>query len=365
MSFLIQKTKLDFGTTEIENIFLNIFMPTANGTFVKVYLMGYKFAKDNDPAISITNKLLSKHLDIPLSDVLDAWDYWEKKEIIEKIKIDSDNQSKDNYGVEFKNLTELYISKNYLNPEKKSNFEEKSEIETSTVSKSNSTIDDLIALSKNKYISDMFKEIDYINRRPLSHSERIKVIDWIKDFNFDTDIIIKAFFISSEKKGKATINYVGGILRNWFDMDITNIEDLNKYLKKNDVRNYNYNIIKESLGANSLNPTLPEKKTIDIWFDKWNFSIDMILEACNRSTNTINPSINYINGILNSWHEKGLKTLEDLKKDVKNKNNDKSDLKVPKKNYSTKFHNFENTSLNYSKNEINDIIAKIKSKDKS
>lgn len=359
MSFLIEKTKLDFGSTLIENIFLNIFMPTANGTFVKVYLMGYKFAKDNDPNITITNKLISKHLNIPLSDVLDAWDYWEEKGIIIKIKLDPSENSIDNYGVEFKNLTELYINNNYVN----NNSSEKKEpiSENTTKSSPASTIDDLIALTKNKYISDMFKEIDYINRRPLSHPERIKVIDWIKDYNFDTDIIMKAFFIASEKKGKANINYVGGILMNWIDIGITNIDDLNIHLKNTDERNYDYNIIKKSLGANSLNPTMPEKKTIDIWFDKWNFSIDMILEACNRSTNTINPSINYINGILSSWYEKGFKTLDDLKNDVKPTVN--TQPKESKPNYNTKFHNFKNTSLNYNKNEINNIIAKIKAKD--
>ena len=45
--FLLENNKYDLGETSIENIFINDFMPGANGEFVKVYLLGYKFAKEN------------------------------------------------------------------------------------------------------------------------------------------------------------------------------------------------------------------------------------------------------------------------------------------------------------------------------
>ncbi len=37
-----KKTEKDLGYTIIENIFINDFMPSADGAFVKVYLMGLK-----------------------------------------------------------------------------------------------------------------------------------------------------------------------------------------------------------------------------------------------------------------------------------------------------------------------------------
>ena len=65
--FLLEKNKYDLGETSIENIFLNDFMPGANGEFVKVYLLGYKFAKEG--RTGITSENLADYLGIPESDV--------------------------------------------------------------------------------------------------------------------------------------------------------------------------------------------------------------------------------------------------------------------------------------------------------
>ena len=79
MSFILETTDMDLGDTPIENIFINDFMPMANGTYVKVYLLGYKYAHDKDDKIEVTNQTIAKHLEISLDDVLRAWDFWEKK----------------------------------------------------------------------------------------------------------------------------------------------------------------------------------------------------------------------------------------------------------------------------------------------
>lgn len=41
MYFIFQEMQIDLGDTPIENIFINDYMPQADGTYVKVYLMGY------------------------------------------------------------------------------------------------------------------------------------------------------------------------------------------------------------------------------------------------------------------------------------------------------------------------------------
>ncbi|MFR9069564.1 MAG: DnaD domain protein, partial [Paraclostridium sp.] len=86
-----------------------------------------------------------------------------------------------------------------------------------------------------------------------------------------------------------------------------------------------------------------------------------------KSKNISNPSISYINGIVKSWNEKNIKTLEDLRKsedEFKRKSElKKADLKLnnttnsTSKDYNkTKFHNFEETFTNYSSEELEKII---------
>ena len=99
--FLLEKNKYDLGETSIENIFINDFMPAANGEFVKVYLLGYKFAKENRSDINDEN--IADYLGILESDVRRAWDYWKKMGIVEI----------EDGKVKFVNLKELYIKNVY------------------------------------------------------------------------------------------------------------------------------------------------------------------------------------------------------------------------------------------------------------
>lgn len=109
--FRIKEPNLDFGHTAIENIFINDFMPMANGVQLKVYLTGYKFAKEQNKTLEVTNTTIAKHLNIPLSDVLSAWDFWENKNVIVKHP-KSDAVDVTDFDVEFLSLIQLYIDKN-------------------------------------------------------------------------------------------------------------------------------------------------------------------------------------------------------------------------------------------------------------
>ena len=106
MYFILQEMQIELGDTPIDNIFINDYMPQAEGTYVKVYLMGYKCARDR---LDFNNETLAKNLKLPLADVLNAWNYWESEGIV--IKHETDDEY--NYAVEFVNLKQYYMDKVY------------------------------------------------------------------------------------------------------------------------------------------------------------------------------------------------------------------------------------------------------------
>jgi hypothetical protein len=57
MYFILEEMQYELGDTPIDNIFINDYMPDADGTYVKVYLMGYKWAKERQ---SFNNETLAK-----------------------------------------------------------------------------------------------------------------------------------------------------------------------------------------------------------------------------------------------------------------------------------------------------------------
>lgn len=350
MNFMLETTEIDLGDTPIENIFINDFMPMANGTFVKVYLLGYKYAHDNDREIIVDNNTIAKHLDIPLTDVLNAWDFWEKKGIIEKIYTDEENKFE--YKVKFLNLKQLYIKNNYKI------FTHQEE----TASRSYScTVEDLIDANQIPTINQMFNNIDYIMRRPLYPNEKQKVLEWIHNYNMNPDIIEKAFFYGIEKKGKRNINYIGGIIRNWYDQGITNIEAYQEYLRKNDEKYFRYERVMKYLGNVNRIPTESERKVIDKWFQKYGFSMDLVLKGCENSKKTANPSISYIDGILTSWYEKGIKTVDEIEE--KDKRPEKVEITrnnrtSTRKSLPNKFHNFQQRTKKYTAEELEEIARR-------
>lgn len=354
MDFTIETTDMDLGDTAIENIFINDYMPMANGTYVKVYLLGYKYAQDKDSEIDVDNETISKHLDIPLTDVLNAWDFWKDKGIIKKTKKDADN--KFDYKVEFLNLKQLYIRNNYKIV---NNIDEES---SNTYV---SSVEDLVDANHVPAINKMFNSIDYTMRRQLVPNEKKKILEWVHNYNMNPDIIEKAFFYSVEKKGKRNVNYIGGIVRNWYDQGITNVEALQEHFKKNDEKYYKYERVMKFLGLGSRMATEDEMKTINKWFEEYGFTMEIVLKGCETASKISNPSIKYIDGTLSSWHEKGIKTLEDIeekdqkhKKDYKNKQYKNTKTSKRPQATKTRFHNFDQRTSDYSEEQLEDIARR-------
>lgn len=362
MTFFMQTTDLDLGNTPIENIFINDFMPMADGTYVKVYLLGYKYAYDKDNAISVNNGTISKHLNIPLSDVLGAWDFWEEKGIIKKHFQDGSDEY--NYEVEFKNLKQLLIQNNYSGSQEASN----DEVFTNPFTCSP---EELSSAKEDPTINNMFNEIRKIIRRYLTPNECLKIYEWLTNYNMNPDMVIRAFQFSSQNKNRRALSYVEGVIRTWYDNDITNVEALQEYFEVNDERYYKYEKIMKSLGFKGRYLTEGERKVVDKWFSKWEFTLEVVLRACDYTRNISNPNVNYIDKILDTWFKDGIKTLEqvnenDKQKENTTKNNYKNSYKnsspSAKKPLITRFHNFEQRTSKYSAEELDKIAKNIRKK---
>ncbi len=349
MSFTLQTTDMDLGDTPIENIFINDYMPMANGTYVKVYLLGYKYAHDKDINIEVNNTTISKHLDIPLEDVLRSWDFWEEKGIIEKIR--PENTRNVNYEVKFLSLKQLYI-KNNINLWAE---------EKDTPKRYVSSTRDLVDANKVPEINNMFNRIDYILRRQTVPTEKQKILDWIHDYNMNPDVIEKAFYYSIERRGVNKIPYIEAIVRNWYHDGLTNMEALMEHFKESDEKYYRYQSVMKALGLDKRPVREDEIKTMDTWFQKWTFTLELVLHACEQDKNP-RPSVSYVNGILRSWHDKGIKTISDIEVlDARKEKPKTGSFKKPIKKAQasvTRFHNFEQRTDKYSSDQLEDIARK-------
>jgi len=340
MHFILGKTSIDLGDTPIENIFIDDFMPSADGTYVKVYLLGYKYATHPEQYANFSNANIARTLNILLSDVIKAWDYWEKREIVKKHYLSGDKSG--DFAIEFLNLKQLYID-NFCNPE----------IKTGS-SRESYTPSDLTEAMKDKQINEMFHTIQQLMCRPLNPTESLQCLEWLYDLKMPQDIIIEAFKYSIEKRGVKSIKYVNAIINNWYDSGINSMEKLQEMLEVTDKRYSLYGKILKTMGL-SRNPSKKEKEIMDKWFDEYKMPVDMIIKACDTAYMRItNPTLNYIDGIVSDWYKNEMKSVKDVQAEVLEH---RSKLKGKK----NKFHNFDQPMLKYTKEQLDQILFKKKS----
>ncbi len=125
------------------------------------------------------------------------------------------------------------------------------------------------------------------------------------------DVIEKAFFYGVERRGIRKINYIEGIVRNWYDEGLTNMEAIMESFKTKDEKYYRYQKVMKSLGLDKRPIREDEMELIDKWFEEYKFTIELVLKGCHRDKNP-KPSVEYVNGILKSWYEKGIRKVEDI-----------------------------------------------------
>mgnify|MGYP006277978563 CR=1 FL=1 len=345
----MQTTDIDLGDTSIENIFINDFMPMAHGTYVKVYLLGYKYAKDKDENLDVDNRTIAKHLNVPLGDILNAWDFWEDKGIIKKLYHEEDNDME--YSIEFLNLKQLYIN-NLVRP----NSDKPSNNEENYTKPYRLSPDELIEVKNVPAINEMFNEIRTVIKRYITPNEYKRIYEWIDNYNMSPDVIIRAFQYSLEKKNRRNLAFVEGIIKNWYADNITNLDALDNYMKKRDNNFYKYNKILSYLGIKGL-ASEPQKKYINKWFDEWQFSMELVLRACDETTKISEVSFDYIDGVLKNWHKDGINTLDDIEAREDSFRTEKETKSTKKKSPNkkkilTQFHNFEQRTSKYSADEL-------------
>ena len=270
--FYKEVNEIDLGETTIANIFIDIFMPMANGLYVKVYLLGYRQACDPSANPKFDNNSIAKNLNIPLSDVIDAWKFWEKKSIIKMHKNDGMNDY--DYSIEFLDLKRFYMENMHIN---------------TTSIKSNS--DSIVSVAENPSIRKMFNSINQIIGRYLDPGEKISILDIMNKYNLDPDMIQYAYQYVKDRHGCARpVRYIESILRSWYDSNLYTPQDVENSFAVRKERYILYKTIFNELGF-YRQPSKEEERIMDVWIDKYNMDIEVILEACSKSKNVSKPSV--------------------------------------------------------------------------
>ena len=267
---------LNMADLTIENIFINEYMPEADGDFVKIYLLTKSYA---DADKNISDDELAKQLGITKERILEAWNYWEEWGVIKKRYFGDEGRL--DFGVEFINLKEMLYS-----------------AEPTAVATGNDSGITVTQVFGNEEINGLMEKIEKKFGRTLSTTDLQSIIKWIEDFKASPEVILKAVDYCIVKD-KMNFRYLGTLIEGWTAQGLNTATQIDDYLEEYDQKFSRYKRVMKALGY-SKEASEEERRIMDIWFDDLGFNMDKVLEASSKSAGINNPFL-YVNGVLKNW----------------------------------------------------------------
>lgn len=310
------------GFTVISNEFIDTYMPIANGEFVKIYL--YLLRNITSDAKTFLLSKAADALNCTEADIIRALKYWEKLGLIQ-LNLDHNNNlesilfeptkydSQESYYPQHQGTKEVAASleePSLMESKRLTSQDHNIELEEQPIQKKIClTPDKVKELKCNKEVSQLLFIAQQYLGKTLSSSETNSLLFFYDELHFCADLIeyLIEYCVS---KGHKSMRYIEKVAFEWDKQGITSVrmaKDSTSLLKKE------YFMVFKALGIVNRNPIGPETKIIDTWINQMGFTMDLIIEACTRTIQLTNqPSLQYVDGILNRWKKNGVKHLQDV-----------------------------------------------------
>ena len=308
----------DTDSTVVSNLFIDEYMGDANDAQIKVYLYLLRMmgARKATSVCDIADKF--NHTE---KDVVRALKYWEKKQLLD-LDVDEDKKL---VGIRMRDLSKMahHAQKRETTtafvpmPAASAPAEtapaitpEQAPVAAPAFAKpaySASQLQEFKARDNTKQL--LFVAESYIGK-PLTPGEIKSILFFSDELNFSDDLIDYLLQYCVDK-GKKDFKYIEKVAINWAEEGITTPEEAAKKSTQYD-RNY-YTVMRE-LGKTGT-PTTKEASFITRWLKEYGFSIDIIIEACERTVMTTDKNrFEYAEGILKSWYTRNVHYKSDIEK---------------------------------------------------
>lgn len=335
--------------TTVSDIFIDQYMPKANGEFVKVYL--YLLRATGSGAGIATISEIADHFSNTEADIIRALNYWSSEGILQvqtgadgqimginlcslsvsgmqaaQSNIQSavaDNAAQNNLQNSVVNNAAQNILQNSVvnnaaqnistvNTRMHDSVVEKLKSQTpdkAASSQKEYTLDEIKEFRKNPDISELFFIIETYLKHTLSSTDTNMVLYWLDELHFSTDLVeyLVEYCIT---KGHSSLRYMNKVALGWADAGIKTVDQA-----KDDAAAHSqiYYSVMKALGITGRNLVDSEVSLINKWVGEYGFDIELVKAACSKTISAIQkPSFEYTDSILANWRKKDVHTLKDV-----------------------------------------------------
>ena len=360
------KNNIKTAMTAVSNTFIDEYMETANGEYVKVYLYLLRHEGENVEIPDIADTL--NHTE---SDVRRALAYWERagvlapeRELVEEAENSGAKsaENRQNAGAasrlgkmnEQKSGTAVpmdeWLSQNVPSMEK------------TAIPDAGNSYDRMKRLSADEEFSALLYAVQQYLGKTFSTIECEKFAYFYDVLHMSCELLeYLAEYCAAG--GHTSIRYIEKVALNWYQAGIHTQDEAREHSTK---YSKDTSAVMKAFGIMGRNAGTAEQEFMRRWFKEFGFNSAIVTEACNRTlTATGSASFPYADKILTGWKENGVRTLQDVEiLDKRRQEKQKKSAGTPKQNWNTsrnRFNNFEQRSYNYD----NYVWADIRKREKS
>ena len=300
--------------TSVSNVFIDEYMPKANGEFIKIYLLLLRLMNTGCDNLSIS--MIADKFNMLEKDVIRGLKFWSELNLL---SLSMDAQGSIN-SIKLESLnTSQYVLRDFsTKPETLAMAAGETAPRavpaasgTIVTAKKKYSAKEISSFSDNEHFSQLtFLAQTYLGKT-LNTSEINSILYMLDCLKLDTEFIeyIMETCISS---GHKSLSYIEKQAVDYFKKDIHTIEGAKADAKLHqDI----YKSIFKIFGLNSKPPVKKEISYITKWTEDLGFSDDIILEACERTMeHTHTASFPYADKILFDWAENKVNSMEDIHK---------------------------------------------------
>ena len=346
------------NATVLDNEFIDHYMVRANGEYVKVYLLLLRHMNQSSGCLSVSE--LADLLECTEKDILRALRYWKSEGLLDYLDDTPDDPSPKSTAPSPAASSGLHdVQSGYMT----------SSIPADSVS-------DSAALASTTNIQQYrsrkeraeFKELLFVAEQYLGKTLSATDIDQITYF-YDTlnmsAELIEYLIEYCVENGHKSMHYINKVALSWHEENITTVN-----LAKTSSFLYNKNCycVLNAYGIKGRGPAASEIAYIRKWSEEYGFALEVILEACDRTMNSIHqPSFDYTDSILKRWKDKNVRQLKDIDavdadyrkekeraKELAKERKRQQQTQKPVNSQNNKFNNFDGRSY-----DMNDLERRL------
>ena len=357
------KNNINTAVTAVSNTFIDEYMGTASGEYVKVYLYLLRHAGKNVEIPDIAEAL--NHTE---ADVRRALAYWERAGVLASEK---EEPAAGEAAVTREDLTDA----GYIIPESRRNYRD-SDVEgrmpeesaadsgkqlqgsergiakqpgTLDIPDAGNSYDRMKRLSADEEFSALLYAVQQYLGKTFSAIECEKFAYFYDVLHMSCELLEYLAEYCAEG-GHTSIRYIEKVALNWYQAGIHTRDEAREHSAR---YSKDTSAVMKAFGIMGRNAGTAEQEFIRRWFKEFGFDSMIVTEACNRTlTATGSASFPYADKILTGWKENGVRTLQDVETLDKRRQEKQAKKSGPAsrqtRNTSTnRFNNFEQRSYNY------------------